>query len=74
MFNKYKLKPLSIPWVDVIEDVQKYLTPSKLKLSIAASEYGFNDTNYHNALTDCYATLHWMKTIEDVIKISQWFI
>lgn len=71
MFKKYKLKEIDVPWVDVIEDVEKYLSPSKLKLSIAANEYGFLDSNYHNALTDCYATLHLMKTIENVRKIMQ---
>lgn len=66
MFRKYNLPLLTVPWIDVIEDVKKYLNPSKYKLSIAASEYGFNDTNYHNALTDCYATLHLMKVIESI--------
>ena len=71
MFKKYNLPLLDIPWYDVIEDVKKHLTPSKNKLSIAANEYGFNDTNYHNALTDCYATLHLMKMIEEVRRVSQ---
>ena len=71
MFKKYGYKPLKTPWIDVIEDVEKYLTTSKLKLSVAATEYGFNDTNYHNALTDCYATLHLMKMIEEVRRVSQ---
>ena len=53
-----------------IEDVKKYLCPSKNKLSIAASEYGFNEVNYHNALVDCYATLHLMKTIENIERIT----
>lgn len=70
MFKKYKLEPLSIPWVDVINDVEKYLCPSKLKLSIAATEYGFDDISFHNALTDCYATYHLMKTIEDIVRMS----
>lgn len=70
MFKKCKLPEIDIPWVDVIFDVEKYLTPSKLKLSIAASEYGFNDISFHNALTDCYATYHLMKTIEDIDRIS----
>ena len=74
MFAKYKLPELKIEWIDVINDVEKYLTPSKLKLSIAANEYGFLDSDYHNALVDCYATLHLMKTIENVRSVSQWFI
>ena len=69
MFKKYKLSEIEIPWIDVINDVEKYLSPSKLKLSVAANEYGFNDSNYHNALTDCYATLHLMKTIEDIQRM-----
>ena len=73
MFEKYKLKPLNIEWIDVINDVEKYLNPSKLKLSIAANEYGFLESDYHNALVDCYATLHLMKTIENVRSVSQWF-
>lgn len=63
MFKKYHYPFLNIPWFDVIEDVKKYLCPSKNKLSIAASEYGFTCLDYHNALTDCYATLHLMKVI-----------
>lgn len=74
MFNKYNLKQLEQPIIDVIEDVSKYLSPSKLKLSIASNEYGFSTTEYHNALVDCYATLHLMKTIESVRSISKWFI
>ena len=70
MFKKYRLKPLDIPWVDVIEDVKKYLCPSKLKLSVAASEYGFNELNFHNALVDCYATLHLMNAIESIEEIQ----
>lgn len=70
MFKKYKLNQLNIKWIDVINDVEKYLSPSKLKLSVAASEYGFNNVNFHNALIDCYATFHLMKTIENIIKIS----
>lgn len=71
MFNKYGYKQLDTPWFDVIEDVEKYLSPSKLKLSVAATEYGFNDTNFHNALTDCYATLHLMNTIEQIRSNKQ---
>jgi DNA polymerase III alpha subunit (gram-positive type) len=70
MFRKYHLPKLNVKWIDVIEDVKKYLCPSKNKLSIAASEYGFNEVNYHNALVDCYATLHLMKTIENIEKIT----
>lgn len=70
MFQKYKLSEINATWIDVINDVKKYLAPSKLKLSVAASEYGYNDTNFHNALTDCYATYHLMKTIEDIRRIS----
>ncbi len=71
MFKKYNYKPLTIPWVDVIEDVKKYLNPSKFKLSIAANEYGFQDSHFHNALVDCHATLHLMKTIENIIQVTQ---
>lgn len=71
MFDKYKLKQLDVEWYDVIFDVNKYLNPSKSKLSIAANEYGFLDSDYHNALVDCYATLHLMKTIEDVRGLSK---
>ena len=70
MFKKYKLKPLTTPWIDVIEDVKKHLCPSKLKLSVAACEYGFNELNFHNALVDCYATLHLMKAIENIKEIK----
>ena len=70
MFRKYHLPKLNVKWIDVIEDVKKYLCPSKNKLSIAASEYGFNEVNYHNALVDCYATLHLMKTIENIERIT----
>lgn len=71
MFAKYHFAPLNTKWHDVIEDVKKYLNPTKLKLSIAASEYGFTEENYHNALVDCYATLHLMKTIESIEKVTQ---
>lgn len=70
MFKKYKLSELNVPWIDVIDDVKKYLSPSKLKLSVASSEYGYNKTSFHNALTDCYATYHLMMTIEDIRRIS----
>lgn len=66
MFNKYNLSPINALWIDVIDDVKKYLNPSKLKLSIAANEYGFVSCNFHNALVDCYATLHLMKTIMQI--------
>ena len=71
MFEKYHLNQLDKPIIDVIDDVKHYLAPSKLKLSIAANEYGFSSTEYHNALIDCYATLHLMKTIEQVREISK---
>ena len=71
MFKKYHLKDLDKPIIDVIDDVKTYLNPSKLKLSIAANEYGFSSTEYHNALVDCYATLHLMKTIESVRSICK---
>ena len=71
MFEKYELKQLEIPWYDVIEDVKKYLNPSKNKLSIAASEYGFIETSYHDAMTDCKATLYLMKTIEQIREICK---
>ena len=71
MFNKYHLKQLDKHIIDVIEDVKYYLAPSKLKLSIAANEYGFSATDYHNALTDCYATLHLMKMIDFVRGICK---
>lgn len=71
MFKKYKLEPLNTVWVDVIEDVKKYLTPSKLKLSVASVEYGFNQSSFHNALTDCYATLHLMDTIDQIRSFSK---
>ena len=71
MFNKYHLKPLDKPIIDVIDDVKTYLAPSKLKLSIASNEYGFTTVEYHNALVDCYATLHLMKTIENVRSICK---
>ena len=71
MFEKYKLPEVKIEWIDVINDVEKYLNPSKLKLSIAANEYGFTDSDYHNALVDCYATLHLMNTIENIRSVSQ---
>ena len=64
----------NVKWFDVIEDVKKYLSPTKTKLSVAANEYGFDDTNFHNALVDCYATLHLMKTIEQVRSITIWYI
>ena len=70
MFKKYKLPLLDVKWFDVINDVKKYLNPTKTKLSIAANEYGFDDTNFHNALVDCYATYHLMKTIEQVRSIT----
>ena len=71
MFEKYKLPEVKIEWIDVINDVEKYLNPSKLKLSSAANEYGFTDSDYHNALVDCYATLHLMNTIENIRSVSQ---
>ena len=71
MFEKYKHPQPSATWYDVIEDVKTYLNPSKNKLSIAASEYGFETIDFHNAMTDCYATLHLMKTIENVRSLSQ---
>lgn len=71
MFEKYHLKQLKQPIIDVLDDVKYYLAPSKLKLSIAANEYGFSSTDYHNALIDCYATLHLMKTIEQVRGICK---
>lgn len=71
MFKKYELKPLNISWYDVIDDVKRYLNPSKSKLSIASKEYGFNEENYHNALVDCKATLHLMKVIEQIKEISK---
>ena len=74
MFNKYRLPQLNKPIIDVIDDVKKYLSPSKLKLSIASNEYGFEDVEYHNALVDCYATLHLMKTIEEIRRLSIWYI
>jgi len=71
MFNKYNYESIHIPWFDVIEDVKKYLNPSKCKLSIAANEYGFQNSHFHDALVDCYATLHLMKTIEKVQEVTQ---
>lgn len=70
MFKKYHLDPLDVKWIDIIHDVKKYLNPSKLKLSIAANEYGFSSEYFHNALVDCYATLHLMETIEQIRRIS----
>lgn len=70
MFKKYKLPELKTEWVDVIFDVEKYLAPTKKQLSVAASEYGFSSTNYHDALTDCYATLYLMNTIEDIRRLT----
>lgn len=66
IFDKYHLKPIKTPIIDVIDDVKKYLTPSKLKLSIASHEYGFKTDFFHNALVDCYATYHLMKVIEEL--------
>jgi len=66
MFEKYKLPQVETPWVDVIHDVEKYLAPTKLKLSIAASEYGFIESKFHNALTDCYATYYLMEIIDKI--------
>ena len=74
LLKKYRLKELDKPIIDVLDDVKTYLSPSKLKLSIAANEYGFSSTEYHNALIDCYATLHLMKTIEQVREICKWYI
>ena len=71
MFKKYELKPINVSWYDVIDDVKKYLNPSKSKLSIASKEYGFNEENYHNALVDCKATLHLMKVIEQIKEIAK---
>ena len=70
-FDRKILKQLDKPIIDVLDDVKTYLSPSKLKLSIAANEYGFSSTEYHNALIDCYATLHLMKTIEQVREICK---
>ena len=66
LFRKYELPELNINWYDVINDVRKYLCPSKSKLSIAANEYGFEGTSYHDALGDCYATFHLMQVIEKI--------
>lgn len=66
MFTKYHLDDQKIFLNDVILDVKKYLCPSKYKLEIASLEYGFNENSFHNALTDCLATLHLMKTIENM--------
>lgn len=70
MFKKYHLPMINTPWIDILKDVKKYLCPSKLKLSIAASEYGFENEDFHNALTDCKATLYLMNTIENIRKVS----
>ena len=69
MFNKYNLEWPETKWIDVINPVKKYLNPSKAKLNIAATEYGFEtDSHYHNALVDCYATLFLMNKIEEKVK------
>ena len=66
LFDRYNMPKINIPWYDIINDVDKYLCPSKQKLSIAANEYGFDSTGFHDALCDCYATYHLMNVIESV--------
>ena len=66
MFKKYELPEIKFNYYDIINDVKKYLCPSKNKLEIAANEYGFEGSSYHNALEDCYAIYHLMKVIDDI--------
>ena len=70
MFAKYHLDINKVVLYDVINDVKKYLNPSKNKLEVAAMASRFHKTSFHDALVACYATLHLMKTIETMKGIT----
>lgn len=64
MFKKYRFKKIEKNWIDIQPIVKEQLNPTRLSLSVAAKEYGFEDTHFHNALVDCYAILHLIRCME----------
>lgn len=70
MFCKYHLPKLDLNWLDIQDIVKEQLNPEHLKLSVLSQELGFEKSNFHNALTDCYAIYHIIQYLDEKEKVA----